>query len=262
MNTLEKAGSRCQLFPLFAGFPLVGRVWLVFFDLVPLVGRRWFGWRVAQPGVRVGGLVMAFLAAAAHGLAEDNAAATGTVAKSGVATGEAAKQPESAPSLSEAAKIANSRRNPNRALAPPAKPLTPQELKAREEARKRGDYTFDDLKFDIEKDQAFEEKMLTKEIRALHQKKMRIRGYMLPTSVFQTKGIKQFVLVRDNQECCFGPGAAIYDCIMIEMAPDKTTEFNLRPIAVSGTFVIDTESFQYPDGGHYAIFKMIATEAK
>ncbi|MFN9915879.1 MAG: hypothetical protein ACK53L_25025, partial [Pirellulaceae bacterium] len=85
---------------------------------------------------------------------------------------------------------------------------------------------------------------------------------MLPTSVFQTKGIKQFVLVRDNQECCFGPGAAIYDCVMIEMAPDKTTEFNLRPIAVSGTFVIDTESFQYPDGGHYAIFKMIATEAK
>jgi hypothetical protein len=144
----------------------------------------------------------------------------------------------------------------------PAKPLTPDEERLREAARKRGDYTFDDLKFDIEKDQEFKESMLTDAVRALNDKKLRIKGFILPASVFQLKGIKQFVLVRDNNECCFGPGAALYDCIMIEMAAGKTTSFSNLPVSVTGTMKIDTESYQYPDGGHYAIFKMTATDVK
>lgn len=169
-------------------------------------------------------------------------------------------EPSSA--LAEAAQISvRTVRQPS-ANAVPVKPLTPEEEKARAAARARGDYTFDDLKFDIEKDGLFEEKMLTDDIRALDKKKIRIRGFMLPSSVFQLKGIKQFVLVRDNQECCFGPGAAIFDCIMIEMEKDKTCEFNLRPVTVHGTFAIDTESFQYPDGGHYAVFKMVADKVE
>jgi hypothetical protein len=137
-----------------------------------------------------------------------------------------------------------------------------QDKRAREQARLRGELTFDDLKFDIEKDGLFEESMLTDDIRKLNGKTVKIRGFMLPSSVFQTKGIKQFVLVRDNQECCFGPGAAIYDCIMVDMAAGKTTDFNLRVMTVSGVLTIDTESYQYPDGGHYAIYKLVATEAK
>jgi hypothetical protein len=159
-----------------------------------------------------------------------------------------------------AAQRASSRLPP--ANREPAKPLTPEEERLREAARQRGNYTFDDLKFDIEKDQEFRESMLTDSVRALHDKKLRIKGYMLPASVFQLKGIKQFVLVRDNQECCFGPGAALYDCIMIEMAEGKSTVFSDRPVSVSGTMKIDTESFQYPDGGHYAIFRMTANEVK
>ncbi len=144
----------------------------------------------------------------------------------------------------------------------PVKPLTPEEERLREAARKRGDFTFDDLKFEIEKDQEFKESMLTDAVRALNDKKLRIKGFILPASVFQLKGIKQFVLVRDNNECCFGPGAALYDCIMIEMAEGKTTNFSNLPVSVSGTMKIDTETYQYPDGGHYAIFKMIATDVK
>jgi hypothetical protein len=44
--------------------------------------------------------------------------------------------------------------------------------------------------------------MLTKEIEAMDGQLIRIRGYMLPS--FQQSGIKKFVLVRDNMECCFG----------------------------------------------------------
>ncbi len=174
---------------------------------------------------------------------------------------EPAASPKS--ELSEALAVPQ-KRDPRRPLPnlPLAKPLTPEEEKAREAARKRGEYTFDDLKFDIEKDALFEASMLTDAVRALDKKKIRIRGFMLPSSIFQQKGIKQFVLVRDDRECCFGPGAALYDCIMIEMDGDKTAEFSMKPIAVTGTLMIDTESFQYPEGGHYAIFKMLATEAK
>jgi hypothetical protein len=136
------------------------------------------------------------------------------------------------------------------------------ELKAREAARKRGDYTFDDLKFEIERGGKFEKKMLPEKILDFNKKTMRIRGYILPTSVFQQSGIKQFVLVRDNQECCFGPGAMLYDCIIVEMDGDKSIDFSTRPISVRGKFEVDTESFKYPDGTYYAIFKLKATEVK
>jgi len=45
-----------------------------------------------------------------------------------------------------------------------------EERKARDAARKRGEITFDDLKFDIEKDGAFKKEMITKEIEELNKK--------------------------------------------------------------------------------------------
>ena len=112
--------------------------------------------------------------------------------------------------------------------------------------------TFDDIKFDIEPDAPFERSMLTDEIEALAGKRIRIRGYILPTP--QKRGIKQFVLVRDNQECCFGPGAALYDCILVQMTEGNTAEFSIRPVAVEGEF--DIREFKGPDGRHLAIFHL------
>jgi hypothetical protein len=118
------------------------------------------------------------------------------------------------------------------------------------------------LKFDIEKGGEFKSEMITPEIKALEKKTLKLRGFILPTSVFQQTGIKQFVLVRDNQECCFGPGASLYDCVIVEMAPGKTATFATRVVTVKGKFEIDSDSFQYPDGGHFAVFKMTAEEVK
>lgn len=98
------------------------------------------------------------------------------------------------------------------------------------------DITFDTIKFDIEKDQKFEREMLTKEIEALVGQRVKLRGYMLPS--FQQTGIVQFILVRDNMECCFGPGAAIYDCVLIEMQDGQTTDYQIRPVTVDGYFDI------------------------
>jgi len=138
-----------------------------------------------------------------------------------------------------------------------------KERKAREAAKKRGEITFDDLKFAIEKGEAFKPEMLSDDNKDLHKKTWKIRGFILPTTLFSKSNIREFVLVRDNQECCFGPGAALYDCIMVTMAPGKSINFSTRVVAVKGVLEIDTESFLYPDSEeHYAIYKMTAEEVK
>ncbi len=114
------------------------------------------------------------------------------------------------------------------------------------------DKTFDDIIFDIEPDAYYEESMLTDAIRDLDGKRIRIRGYILPTA--RRTGLKQFVLVRDNQECCFGPGAALYDCILVEMIEGESATFSIRPVAVEGRFTLST--FEGPDGVPLAIYHL------
>lgn len=112
------------------------------------------------------------------------------------------------------------------------------------------DKTFDDLRFDIAAGQPFRREMLTEPIVALDGQRIRIRGYILPTPL--QRGIKQFVLVRDNQECCFGSGAALFDCILVEMRQGDTAQYTIRPVAVTGTFNI--QEFLDADGHHLAIY--------
>jgi hypothetical protein len=119
------------------------------------------------------------------------------------------------------------------------------------------DKTFDDLRFEMTLGEKFKRSMLTENIEQLNGQRIRIRGYILPTP--QKRGITQFVLVRDNQECCFGPGAALYDCILVEMKPGNTADFTIRPIAVEGTF----EVHEFAVGGKYlAIYRMSAESAR
>jgi len=136
-----------------------------------------------------------------------------------------------------------SQSSPSEPAAPPTPKAKPQRIV---------DKTFDDLKFDIEPDDPFEKEMLSEEVESLFGKRIRIRGYIRPT--FQRQGITQFIFVRDNLECCFGPGAALYDCIIVDMLPGKTASFTTRPVAVEGTFSLD--EFVGPDGKHLAIFHL------
>ena len=119
------------------------------------------------------------------------------------------------------------------------------------------DKTFDDIRFEMTVGDKFQRSMLTKDIEALSGQKIRIRGYILPTP--QKHGIHQFVLVRDNQECCFGPGAALYDCILVEMKKGATADFTIYPIAVEGTF--NVREFVI-DGKHMAIYQMDGESAQ
>lgn len=99
------------------------------------------------------------------------------------------------------------------------------------------DITFDDIKFPMQKNEEFKRSLITPNIEAMHGARVKIRGYILPS--FQQSGLTQFVLVRDNLECCFGPGAMLYDCIIVEMLPGKSTDFTVRPVAVEGVFEVE-----------------------
>jgi hypothetical protein len=143
----------------------------------------------------------------------------------------------------------------NNSAAKPRTPLRPgAKTKVLAAAGDRPyDKTFDDLRFEMTVGEPFKRSMLTQKIEAMAGQKIRIRGYILPTA--QRAGIKEFVLVRDNQECCFGPGAALYDCIVVKMKASKTAEYSIRPVAAEGIFDVHEVII---GGKHLAIYQMDA----
>lgn len=147
---------------------------------------------------------------------------------------------------------------PGSGLGPPAAAPAPRNPKAiSADPQATLDLSFDDIKFDMVKGAPFDRKLIYPDIERYQDRKIKIRGYILPG--YQERGIMQFVLVRDNMECCFGPGAALYDCILVTM--DETPiNYSIRPITVEGTFSI--EPFEGPDGYPLAIYRMQAQRAE
>jgi hypothetical protein len=65
------------------------------------------------------------------------------------------------------------------------------------------------------------------EIAAMDGKKVFIKGYIRPDSVTQRIGIREFLLVRDNNQCCFGNLSAVkyYDQVAVDMTGSRTVDF-------------------------------------
>jgi hypothetical protein len=118
--------------------------------------------------------------------------------------------------------------------------------------------TFDEIKLELKKGDAYDSKALTDKVKDLDGKAIRIRGYILPS--FQQNGIKQFILVRDNMECCFGPGALLHDCIVVEMLPPATATFTVRPVSVEGKFSV--RELKDDKGNYLAIYHLDGTQVK
>jgi hypothetical protein len=87
--------------------------------------------------------------------------------------------------------------------------------------------------------------------RSLDGKMVRLRGYMFPT--FDTEGIEQFVLARDNQICCFGRDPKVYDLVQVNMKAGKSTNYipATRAFDVVGKFHID---MQFQDGKPFGLY--------
>ena len=69
------------------------------------------------------------------------------------------------------------------------------------------DITFDNIKFDIPEGEPYSPEMLTEQVRSLDGEEVKLRGYIRPS--FKQRDLKNFVFVRDDKECCFGPGAGV-----------------------------------------------------
>ncbi|WP_010583035.1 hypothetical protein [Schlesneria paludicola] len=89
-------------------------------------------------------------------------------------------------------------------------------------------------------------------LKGLDGKRICIRGFMYPT--YDTEGIEQFVLARDNQICCFGRDPKIYDLIQVDMKSGKTTNYipATRSFDVVGTFHVDMKADE--DGKPYGLY--------
>jgi hypothetical protein len=105
-------------------------------------------------------------------------------------------------------------------------------------ARPQGirEITFDTVKLNMKKEDPFTRSLITPAVAKLDGNRVRIRGFILPP--FQQTGLTRFVLVRDNMACCFGPGAAIYDSMVVDLKPGMTIDYQVSPVAVVGTFNI------------------------
>ena len=111
----------------------------------------------------------------------------------------------------------------------------------------------------MKKGDPYDASTLTDKVKKLDGKPIRIRGYILPS--FQQTGIKQFVLVRDNMECCFGPGALLHDCILVEMLAPATDDVH-RAAGQRRRHVLDPRSQRPDDGKHLAIYHLDGKEVK
>ncbi len=92
------------------------------------------------------------------------------------------------------------------------------------------------------------------EVESLDGQKVFIKGYMRPPA--HRFGIEQFLLVRDNNECCFGKNIpAYYDRIQVELAGNLRTDYSRRMFRAAGTLKIDPS--QAHDGSELPAFRLV-----
>ena len=63
-----------------------------------------------------------------------------------------------------------------------------------------------------------------------------LKGYMYPGR--QTSGIRQFLLVRDQGDCCFGGNPKITDRVLVTLAEPAGIEFTPRLVKIAGRFSV------------------------
>jgi len=93
-------------------------------------------------------------------------------------------------------------------------------------------------------------------LKNLRGQRIRLRGYMLPTSVFQQTGNSFFVLTRDTGACCFGPQPTIYYLVEVQMKKGETVDYiENRPFDVVGTFDIEISQLE-ETGEVYRLYQL------
>jgi hypothetical protein len=64
-----------------------------------------------------------------------------------------------------------------------------------------------------------------------------LTGYMYPGS--RQRGISDFLLVRDQGDCCFGGNPKITDRVLVRLTDQTGIEFTPRLVKIAGRFRVE-----------------------
>ncbi len=100
------------------------------------------------------------------------------------------------------------------------------------------------------------------EIAALNGKKIFIKGYIRPGSATSRTNIDRFLLVRDNNQCCFGDLSKVkyYDQMVVQITNGDRVDDNLSVLRMGGILEIHPENLSL--GSQSPVFSLKADYAK
>jgi len=100
------------------------------------------------------------------------------------------------------------------------------------------------------------------DIAALDGKRVFIKGYIRPDSVSVSRGIDQFLLVRDDNQCCFGDVTQVkyYDQIAVDMVGSRRVDYAPGLFRMGGTLKIEPQNLA--PGSRGAVFVLQADYAR
>ena len=101
-------------------------------------------------------------------------------------------------------------------------------------------------------------KPIPDEIVALMGKKIFIKGYIRPDSTTSRKGIDRFLLVRDDNTCCFGDLNKVkyFDQMAVKIMPPKKTDYRASLFRIGGTLILVPQNLNR--GAEYPVYALEA----
>ncbi len=104
--------------------------------------------------------------------------------------------------------------------------------------------------------------VVSPEIAAMAGKKIFIKGYIRPGSAPVRTGIDKFLLVRDNNQCCFGDLSKVkyFDQMAVQITSDDRVTDSLQLLRMGGILEINPENLQR--GPEFPVFTLKADYAK
>jgi hypothetical protein len=100
------------------------------------------------------------------------------------------------------------------------------------------------------------------DVAALQGQKVFIKGYIRPDSLAVRKNAKAFLLVRDNNQCCFGDFSKVkyYDQIQVDLQGPLTVDYSTGIFRIGGILQIHPENLLQGPGT--PVFALVADYAK
>lgn len=90
--------------------------------------------------------------------------------------------------------------------------------------------------------------IIPKEVQALDGKRVFIKGYFRQGSSPVRRNVSSFLLVRDDQECCFGDLSKVkyYDQVRVEFDDNLTTDYSTSLFRIAGTLHMRPQNVNSP----------------